>query len=166
MGLWRVPGGQGNTVPMDANKQYPPASVVPGLQSRKAAELIDFLTGAVGFTEHARFEEHDVVLHAELLWPEGGMVMVSSHAEGTLWARDPGSAQLNVYTHDPDELYSRLKAADVSIIRDLQDTDYGDRGFAINDPDGNLWAFGKYRGQPLPGEDGTPEQEVSFEGHA
>ena len=151
---------------MDANKQYPPASVVPGLQSRKAAALIDYLTGTVGFIEHARFEEHGVVIHAELLWPEGGMVMISSHAEGTLWAREPGSAQLNVYTHDPDDLYARLKAADASIIRDLQDTDYGDRGFAINDPDGNLWAFGKYRGQPLPGENGAKEQDVSYEGHA
>ena len=42
---------------MDANKQYLPASVVPGLQSRKAAALIDYLTGTVGFVEHARFEE-------------------------------------------------------------------------------------------------------------
>ena len=150
---------------MDANKQYPPASVVAGLQSRKAHALIEFLTGTMGFIEHARFEEHGLVVHAELLWPEGGMVMVSSHAEGTLWAREPGSAQLNVYTRDPDGAYERMKAAGASIIRDLQDTDYGDRGFGINDPDGNLWAIGKYRGQPL-SADSAKEQDVSYEGHA
>ncbi|MCG2621514.1 glyoxalase [Arthrobacter sp. I2-34] len=147
------------------NRHYPPAGVWAGLQSRDARGLIGFLTGTVGFTTHALYEAGGDVAHAELLWPEGGLVMVSAWTGSGLWAREPGSAQLNVYTHHPDDLYRTVAAAGADIIQEPTDTDYGARSFGLRDPDGNLWGFSDYRGQPLapPAEE---VQDVSFEGHA
>ena len=31
------------------------------------------------------------------------------------------------------------------------ETDYGANEFAVRDPEGNLWSFGDYRGEPFPG---------------
>ncbi|TWG84000.1 hypothetical protein L603_002200000110 [Cellulosimicrobium cellulans J34] len=30
----------------------------------------------------------------------------------------------------------------------LRDTDYGSRELVLRDPEGNLWSFGTYRGEP------------------
>ncbi|NKX51394.1 glyoxalase [Arthrobacter deserti] len=147
------------------NRHYPPAGVWAGLQSRDARGLITFLSDALGFTVHALYGEGGAVVHSELLWPEGGLVMVSSWNGDSPWAREPGSAQLNVYTHDPDTLFRLVSAADADIIQELTDTDYGARSFGVRDPDGNLWASSTYRGQPLPAPD-DELQDVNFEGHA
>jgi uncharacterized glyoxalase superfamily protein PhnB len=32
----------------------------------------------------------------------------------------------------------------------MRDEDYGSTGFVVADPEGNLWSFGTYRGEPLP----------------
>ena len=48
----------------------------------------------------------------------------------------------------PDALYERVTAAGADIIRKPGDTDYGSREFALRDPEGNLWSFGTYRGEP------------------
>ncbi|MFD1214559.1 VOC family protein [Arthrobacter sp. GCM10027362] len=147
------------------NRHYPPAGVWAGLQSRDARGLITFLTDAVGFTVHALYEEGGAVVHSELLWPEGGLVMVSGWNGDSPWAREPGTALLNVYTHDPDTLFRLVSAADAEIIQEPTDTDYGARAFGLRDPDGNLWAFSTYRGQPLPAP-ADELQDVSYEGHA
>ena len=35
-----------------------------------------------------------------------------------------------------------------AVLRELHDTDYGSRDFAVLDPEGNRWSFGTYRGAP------------------
>jgi uncharacterized glyoxalase superfamily protein PhnB len=35
--------------------------------------------------------------------------------------------------------------------RCTHDTDYGSRDFAAQDPEGNRWSFGTYRGEPRKG---------------
>ena len=64
------------------------------------------------------------------------------------WSRSPGTFGAYVVTDDVDGLYERVKAAGVTFVRDLADEDYGNRDFTISDPEGNLWCFGRYRGEP------------------
>jgi uncharacterized glyoxalase superfamily protein PhnB len=52
---------------------------------------------------------------------------------------------------DVDALYERAKQAGAEITRELIDTDYGSRDFTARDPEGNLWSFGTYRGEPRRG---------------
>jgi uncharacterized glyoxalase superfamily protein PhnB len=77
--------------------------------------------------------------------------MLGDHRPGGVWSRDPGTAGTYVATDRVDEVYERARDLGAEILRELQDTDYGSREFVLRDPEGNLWSFGTYRGEPMPG---------------
>ncbi|MFC7340590.1 VOC family protein [Saccharopolyspora griseoalba] len=135
---------------MNAPNSRPAPTVWPTMQAKNAHELIDFLVDEVGFVKTAAYADGDDVAHAQLDWPEGGGVMLGSHKPGRAWSREPGTAGMYVVTADPDALYERLRARGVEMVLDIQDQDYGNREFAIRDPEGNLWSFGYYPGEPRP----------------
>jgi uncharacterized glyoxalase superfamily protein PhnB len=45
---------------------------------------------------------------------------------------------------DADAAYARAQAAGATIIRPIQNTDYGSREFAVLDPEGHSWSAGTY----------------------
>lgn len=45
----------------------------------------------------------------------------------------------------------RARKAGAQITAEPHDTDYGSRDFAAQDPEGNRWSFGTYRGEPRKG---------------
>ena len=132
----------------------PPPTVWPTLRARDARSLIRFLVDAFGFEEVVTYGDQpdgsgDVVVHAQLAWPLGGGIMLgSSTGDDDSWALAPGTAGCYVVTDDPDGLHDRAVAAGAQVFRELHDTDYGSRDFAVRDPEGNLWSFGTYRGEP------------------
>ncbi len=129
-------------------KTAPAPTVWPTLQAHDAHALIDFLVNTVGFVRTAVYEDGDKVAHAQLDWPEGGGIMLGSYKPDGEWSREPGTFGAYVVTDRVDELYAQVKAAGATITRELADQDYGNREFAIADPEGNLWSFGPYRGEP------------------
>jgi len=135
-----------NLTPTDTT---PPPQVWPTLQAHDAHALIDFLVTAFGFTKVAVYADGDTVQHAQLSWPPGGGIMLGSHKPGGEWSREPGTFGAYVVTDDPDALYERARAAGARIIREPVDRDYGNREFTAADPEGNLWSFGPYRGEPV-----------------
>jgi uncharacterized glyoxalase superfamily protein PhnB len=131
----------------------PPPTVWPALRARDARGLIRFLVDAFGFEEVVTYGDQpdgsgDVVVHAELGWPLGGGVMLGSARDDGPWALTPGTAGCYVVTDDPDALHGRAVAAGAEVVQPLHDTDYGSRDFTARDPEGNLWSFGTYRGEP------------------
>ena len=90
------------------------------------------------------------VAHAELLWPLGGGVMLGSTSPtaGVHAGLPGGLASTYCVCEDPDALLARAKGAGAEVVVDIEDTDYGSRGFTVRDPEGNLWSFGTYRGSP------------------
>jgi uncharacterized glyoxalase superfamily protein PhnB len=133
----------------------PPPQVWPTLRARDARGLIRFLVEALGFREVVVYGEGDHVDHAELSWPLGGGVMLGSvprhqapDAAGT-WPLEPGTFGAYVVTDEPDALFARAKAAGARVLREPHETEYGSRDFAVIDPEGNLWSFGTYRGEPV-----------------
>jgi uncharacterized glyoxalase superfamily protein PhnB len=129
-------------------KTTPAPTVWPTLQAHDAPALIDFLVDTVGFLKTAVYEDGDKVAHAQLDWPEGGGIMLGSYKPDGEWSREPGTFGAYVVTDRVDELYAQVKNAGAKITRELADQDYGNREFAIADPEGNLWSFGPYRGEP------------------
>jgi uncharacterized glyoxalase superfamily protein PhnB len=128
-------------------------SVWPILTYKDGRAAIRFLVDAFGFVETEVFpDENDdsVIVHAELSWPEGGGVMLGSAGAGDEPFSDlpTGTASIYVATNEPDALFSRAAAAGAEVARDLRDEDYGSRGFTVRDPEGNLWSFGTYVGEP------------------
>jgi uncharacterized glyoxalase superfamily protein PhnB len=135
----------------------PPPQVWPTLRARDARGLIRFLVAAFGFQEVVAWGDQpdgsgDVVVHAQLAWPEGGGVMLGSARDTAedRWPVQPGSTGCYVVTADPDAVYARAVAAGAEITDPLHETDYGSRDFAARDPEGNRWNFGTYRGEPRP----------------
>ena len=133
----------------------PPPTVWPTLRARDARGLIRFLVDAFGFEEVVTYGDQpdgsgDVVVHAQLAWPPGGGVMLGSvrNDPGNPWTPPPGTAGCYVVTTDPDALHDRAVAAGAEVVQPLHDTDYGSREFVVRDPEGNLWSFGTYRGEP------------------
>lgn len=124
-------------------------------QLRDARRAIDFLVRAFGFVSTATYAsegDESVIEHAELVWPEGGGVMLgSADRDESPFSQTPtGGASVYVVTQQPDGLYERATAAGVELVRGLVDEDYGSRGFSVRDLEGNIWSFGTYRGHPLP----------------
>ena len=132
------------------DSQTPPPQVWPTLRADDARGLIRFLVDVVGFEETAVYGEGDVVHHAELTWPLGGGIMLgSTRNDGNdEKVTAPGRCSAYIVVDEPDALCSRVRAAGAEITVELHDTDYGSREFALRDPEGNLWSFGTYRGEP------------------
>ena len=135
---------------MTTTNTRPAPTVWATLQAHDAPALIDFLVGAFGFLKTAVYRDGDVVAHAQLDWPEGGGIMLGSHKPDQDWSRKPGTAGMYVVTDDPDGLFERVRGAGADIIMEIADQEYGNREFAVRDPEGNLWSFGQYRGEPRP----------------
>ena len=114
--------------------------------------MIDWLVGTLGFVETAAYSEGEKIVHAELLWPEGGGVMLGDDRPGPddPHASPPGSGLAYVVTADADAVYRRASSAGAEIALEIHDTDYGDRTFSARDPEGNVWSVGQYRGASLP----------------
>ena len=133
----------------------PPPQVWPTLRARDARALIRFLVDVLGFEETVVYGEGDQVGHAQLSWPPGGGIMLGSvrdsDSAGDHWPLRPGTFGAYVVTDEPDKLFAHARAAGATVLRDLHETDYGSRDFAVLDPEGNHWSFGTYRGEPRAG---------------
>jgi len=134
---------------MTENKTPPPPNVWPTLRADDAPGLIKFLTEALGFEATVVYADGDTVHHAELAWPAGGGIMLgSARPAEPHGVTKPGSFSAYVVTADPDALHARAVAHGAKVTKELYETDYGSRDFAIEDPEGNHWTFGTYPGAP------------------
>jgi uncharacterized glyoxalase superfamily protein PhnB len=126
-----------------------PTNVWPTLRYRDAPAAIRFLVETFGFEQVAAFpgDDPNTIMHAELRWPQGGGVMLSSARSDSDIDVPPGTGSIYVVIDDPDPLYDRARAAGVAIVRELRDEDYGSRGFTARDPEGVYWSFGTYAGE-------------------
>jgi uncharacterized glyoxalase superfamily protein PhnB len=134
-----------------------PASIWPCVNYRDAPGAIRFLTDTFGFVSTITVGgegDDPAIHHAEMLWPEGGGVMLGSadRPDSEYSQMATGCASVYVVTDQPDALFKRATEAGAEVARGLADEDYGSRGFTVRDPEGNLWTFGTYRGEPMPSD--------------
>lgn len=111
---------------------------------------VRLLTEGFGFVVTAMYRGDDgTVEHAEARWPDGGGVMFGSRGKAGEWG-GLGPQSAYVVAADAatvDAAWERVRTLDgVSVLRELNDTDYGSHEFGIRDADGNLWTMGTYRG--------------------
>ncbi len=101
---------------------------------------------AIGFEEGAVVPGEDGgIRHSEMLWPDGGRVMVSTR---TSEREAKGHVQgVYVVCREPDEVHRRAVAAGATVTSEPFDTDYGSRDFSLEDPEGHAWHFGTYAGE-------------------
>jgi len=134
------------------------STVIPALRYRDAHAAIEWLCSVIGFTRHAVHEgEGGVINHAELALG-GGMIMLGSIKEDEQGKEDEqarrfkapselGGAETSstyIVVPDGDAVYARAQAAGATIVRPLQQMEYGSREFTVNDPEGHSWSVGTY----------------------
>jgi uncharacterized glyoxalase superfamily protein PhnB len=128
------------------------STVIPTLSYRDAPAMIDWLVRAFGFGKQAVYMDGDVVLHAQLTFGSG-MVMLGSASKDGDWGKlmaqpdEIGGRSTHgvcVVVDDADAHYARAKAAGATIEIDIADQHYGGRGYAARDPEGYVWWFGSY----------------------
>ena len=128
------------------------STVMPALHYRNAPGAIDWLCQVFGFERHALYANPDgTVAHAELTL-NGGMIMLGSAKEDEHAQRFRSPDELNgvetrgvyIVVADADQVHARAVAAGATIVRPLQNTDYGSREFAVKDPEGHSWSAGTY----------------------
>jgi uncharacterized glyoxalase superfamily protein PhnB len=125
-----------------------PPRLFPTLRCRDAEAMIAWLTGLVGFREHAVHRADGLVAHAELALGSS-LLMLGQDREDAYGALvgSPGGRRtdaLYAQVPDPDALHDRLRDAGAPIEMPLEDKPYGSREFCCRDPEGNLWCFGTY----------------------
>lgn len=130
------------------------AGLWPVLPYDDAPAMMDWLKAAFGLETTVVIPHPDdpsIVQHAEMRWPLGGGVMIGTAGkDDSEWGRRPSrSGGVYVVTDDPDAVFARATAAGAEVIRGLVDEDFGSRTFTVADPEGNLWSFGTYAGEPL-----------------
>ena len=134
-----------------SDDKAPAPQVWPTMRCGDARAMIRFLVDVFGFEETVVYAEGARVDHAQLTWPEGGGIMLGSatgRGPDDPWALKPGGFGAYVVTAHVDAIHDRAVRAGVEIVRPITDTDYGNHEFAARDPEGNLWSFGTYRGEP------------------
>lgn len=136
-----TPSQPADTPPQDHN-------LWPGISYDDAYAARTWLA-ALGF-EEGTLVEGDApgeIMHSEMRWPEGGRVMVHSRGKADdTFETVRGRANVYVVCGDPDAVYERATGLGATIVRPMEDTDYGSHGFSVADPEGNAWSFGTYAG--------------------
>jgi uncharacterized glyoxalase superfamily protein PhnB len=125
---------------------------MPTMHYRNALGAIDWLCQVLGFARHAVYPgPGNTIGHAELTL-NGGMIMLGSYKEdaygrGFKSPQDVGGVETRsayVIVADADAVYGKAKAAGGTIIREIQNTDYGSREFTVKDLEGHSWSVGTY----------------------
>jgi uncharacterized glyoxalase superfamily protein PhnB len=126
-------------------------TIIPTMRYRDAARMIDWLCTAFGFERHLVVPgDGGTIVHAQLTLGHG-MIMLGSARDDEFGrlvktARDAGAVTQSAYVivPDVDAHHARAKAAGAEIVLDVEDEDYGGRGYSARDPEGQLWSFGSY----------------------
>lgn len=128
------------------------STVIPALRYGDAPAAIEWICRVFGFTRHAVYENPDgTIVHAELEL-DGGMIMLGSakddeYGRNFKSPKETGGTETRsayIVVPDADAVYARAKEAGATILRAIQDTDYGSREFTVKDPEGHSWSVGTY----------------------
>lgn len=98
-----------------------------------------------------RFYEEMLGLRRVMAWDGGAILSLASGRSLELRAAKPGAAgeglssgelMLGIAVADADAAHDALAAAGVPIARKLKDNPWGDRSFAVTDPNGiRVWVY-------------------------
>lgn len=129
----------------------PNSTIMPTMRYKDAPAAIDWLVQVFGFSRHAVYPTPDgSIAHAELTLG-GGMIMLGSekndeYGRNFKSPQEAGAETRSAYivVADADAVYARAQSAGATVVRPLQNTDYGSREFSVKDPEGHSWSVGTY----------------------
>jgi len=105
--------------------------------------MVAWLERAFGMTERSSMKRPDgSVFHAEMAIGDGLVLIGSSRSD----FRNPAklgttTASLYVYVDCVDAHHARARKAGAKVIEKPETQGYGDRRYAVSDPEGHHWYF-------------------------
>ena len=130
------------------------STIIPGMRYNDAPAAIEWLCEAFGFEKGLVVPNDDgTIAHAQLTFGNGMIMLGSVRDKDSEFDKDIkqpseiGGAETQtpyVIVSDADAVYKQAKAAGAEIVMDIEDADYGGRGFSCRDLEGHLWNFGTY----------------------
>lgn len=135
------------------NASLPPSGDLYACLTYNDAEAaIEYLCSAFGFTQRLLVPGPEgKVMHSELSL--GSAVIMVSSPKPEMERVSPRdlagvNQSLSIHVDDPDSHFAAAKTAGVTILQELQDEEFGSRGYMAKDLEGHVWYFGTYQ----PGE--------------
>ena len=127
-------------------------TVIPSLRYKDAAAAIEWLCRAFGFEKNAVYPNPDgTIAHAQLTLGKGMIMLgtVNDNEYGRMMKHPSEIGGANTHgiylvVNDPDVVCRQARAAGAEIAMDIEDKDYGGRGFTCKDPEGHIWSVGNY----------------------
>ncbi|HUN86682.1 MAG TPA: VOC family protein [Terracidiphilus sp.] len=128
------------------------STIMPTMRYRDAKAAIEWLCSVFGFEQKAVYDgPNGSIAHAELTLG-AGMIMLGSqkddeYGRGFKTPQELGGVETRsayIVVADADAVHARAVAAGGTIVRALQNTDYGSREFSVKDPEGHSWSVGTY----------------------
>ena len=115
--------------------------LIPVVPYRDIRAAHDFLVGTLGFASAGLVEDGDGnVVHGEV---RAGSRRIWLHAAagGLTTPEASGSATAGVVVHvaDVDAHFHQARSRGATILREPTDEDYGQREYAVRDPEGHSW---------------------------
>jgi MerR family transcriptional regulator, thiopeptide resistance regulator len=119
--------------------------VIPVLACSDIAAEHDFLVDVLGFSSAGIERAPDgAVVHAEVRAGNRRMWLhLTSDAAGLATPKTLGGAGGGTVVHvaNVDDHFARVRAAGATILSEPTDQPYGQREYAVRDPDGHSWWF-------------------------
>jgi uncharacterized glyoxalase superfamily protein PhnB len=128
------------------------STIIPAFRYRDAPAAIDWLCNVLGFEKKAVYEgPGGTIGHAELTLGSG-MIMLGSqkddaYGHGFKAPDELGGVETRsayIVVPNADAVYERAQAAGATVVRPIENTNYGSREFAVKDPEGHSWSVGTY----------------------
>jgi len=122
------------------------------MRYRDVAAAVDWLCTAFGFQRQTVVTgEGGATVYAQLTFGRAMLMLAQVRATPLdKFMKQPdeiGGAETQscyLVVSDADAHHARAKGAGAEIILDLQDDDFGGRGYTCRDPEGHIWTFGTY----------------------
>lgn len=142
--------------------QNPPAGmtrITPYLFYRDVAAALAWLEDTVGMQRGGELLGPDgTIVHAEMSFKDGVIMMGAATAEsGGASPADLGgiTQSIYIYVDDVDAHYRHTVSCGVVEVDEPQDMFWGDRMYAVKDPEGHRWAFAQHT-KDIPPEEMNP----------
>ena len=128
------------------------SSPATALRYRDVAAAVDWLCAAFGFEKQTVVAgESGAIVYAQLTFGRA-MLMLAPVRDTPLdkFMKQPdevGGAETQCcyfVVADADAHYARAKEGGTEIVLEVQDDDFGGRGYTCRDPEGHIWTFGTY----------------------
>ncbi|EGD56818.1 VOC family protein [Gordonia neofelifaecis] len=140
-----------------AEQEIPDQTVFPQLKYLRPGAMIAFLEDAFGFGRHFSVAGDDGEIEHAQLRVGSGLIFLSRHHDGDRYGLSSPEAlggttqNLCVWISDDqlDEHCRKAVNAGAVVLNPIHDSLAGVREYSCADPEGHVWTFSSYAGEPV-----------------